>query len=130
MNNNVYSFNFFGISINAYLVNDDVYVTLSSVIEGLEFSKVNITTWLERHHGGTGIQVNAGKAYNPEVAYPLIVIHDYLNYRVSLGDVKVKALFSKVFQDSLETAVRSCAWDLDIEEGYVEELVDPDYIPF
>lgn len=126
MNNNKYSFNFFGISIDAYLVSDDVYVTLDSVIEGLEFSKVNITSWLERHHSGTAITVNPNRA----IAYPLIVIHDYLNYRVSLGDVKVKALFSKVFQDSLETAVRSCAWDLDIEEGYLEELVDPDYIPF
>lgn len=97
---------FAGIQIDSFLVDGQAYVTLTSFANGLGISRQNVKDWAKNHNQVEGIAVKVGKRQVPATAYPISVIGDFLDYRISLGDKQVQALYSATFRADLERTIK------------------------
>lgn len=99
---------FAGIQIDTFLTEDhQAYATLTSICKGLKVSNQNAIDWVRRHNkGAEGIPVNVGKRQVPATAFPISLIGDFLDYRVSLKDEQVLALYSATFRADLISDIK------------------------
>lgn len=99
---------FAGLYLDTFLTEDErAYVTLTSICKGLDISNQTAINWLQRHNRkAEGIPVVTGIRNKAATAYPISLIGDFLDYRVSLGDKKVLALYSATFRADLEAEIK------------------------
>lgn len=81
------------------------YVTLTSAAKGLGISRQNIKDWVKNHCTIKGIPVQVGKFKSAATAYPVSVLREFLEYRVSLGDQQATALVFTSFEADVERSI-------------------------
>ena len=100
---------FAGLMFDSFMTEDEqCFVTLSCVANGLNVSRQNLKNWLKRQDNVKGISVMVGKRLNvPATAYPLEVFTNYLNYLANERlDKQAQALLLAVTQADLERTIK------------------------
>ncbi|MBW4558457.1 MAG: hypothetical protein KME59_21530 [Trichormus sp. ATA11-4-KO1] len=100
------SFEFAGIPVDGFIIDGEAYTTLTGFANGLGISRQSAKNWYNNHCRTAGHSVRVGKRQVPATAYPVSVIGDFLDYRVSLGDKRVTNLYSATFRADLERTIK------------------------
>lgn len=96
-----------GLDLDTFLGDSGTcYVTLTSAASGLSISRQNIKDWVKNHCTTKGIPVQVGVRKSMATAYPLSVLRDFLEYRVSLGDKQAAALVFATLEADLERSIK------------------------
>lgn len=98
---------FSGLPLDTFLGDSGkCYATLTSVAKGLGISRQSVKNWVQNHCTTQGLPVQVGVRKSMATAYPVDVIGDFIDYRVTQGDKQALALYSATFRADLERSIK------------------------
>lgn len=98
---------FAGLVLDTFLgESGQTYATLTSLADSLGIDRTTVKNWVQRYCKVQGVKVQVGKFKSMALAYPLDVLGEFMDYRISMGDKQALALYSATFRADLDRTIK------------------------